>query len=211
MNWDIGKYHLVSILLDNHPRYFFNESYKHLTSNSLKLYYAYKTSKKFRIHHNPYGETNNNRNYFCEKTGWIGCVSSFYGMIQYAKMNNWPYIFCFEDDLLINPRASQIINERLDKNFQGILLLSYNQTKRRRHCDNITRLSINEYVSGGYAMLITKHLYDKILILLNNCNVPPYRDTFYLKPFVTKYVWLWGESMPPLFKHFGDKCSTIGR
>ena len=192
MQYDILKYHLVTTLNDSKERInnVTNEFRKLSNDPEFKVnfYYGLKTtridsiniddSKIIDYNNKKYNELfrkqskNYNFYYVRKRLGWMGCVSSFLGCINYAKIMNWPYLFVFEDDIRFVDDFNKIINEYLSNiNDYKVIILDHREmtdTKNPPHEPiNNYFLKIKHYCLGGHAFLINQKYYQNLIDLIN--------------------------------------------
>ena len=203
MYYDVLKYHLVTTLekaIDRQQNV--TNEFRKLSNNpefKVNFYYGLNTTRLqcFNISRNkaiisdlnyrklvpvPFQVTR--QQYIANKCGWMGCVSSLLGCINYAKMMNWPYLFVFEDDICLYSNFTNHIN--IAMNFcpdYTIVLLDHTKYFRNKTYQPVNEYfnKINHYINGGHAYLINSKYYDTIISWINNKNVILNRDVLYLR------------------------------
>ena len=210
MEYDVLKYHLVTTLINSQQRIFhIQNEFRKLSNNpefKVNFYYGLNTTRLSIIPQNNYFD----KYYQIRNTGFIGCVSSLLGCINYAKMMNWPYLFVFEDDIRFvydSNKINKYIDDELD---YKMLVLGYRN-----------RFSMKEYnqylctprkyfpIYGGYAYLINSSYYDFMIQKINDDLIMA-RDHIYFKKLyndLEENIYFLKDKLVKL-SHLNDK-STI--
>ena len=198
MKYDCKKYHIVTTLFNSEKRRYDLEHQPYFQNSSINYYYAYKTGilDKFLIIDNNrhifdkntcwYYEKKNSMwdKYMLEYTGWLGCVCGFLGAINIAKILNWPYLFVFEDDIILDKNFDTVVNIALQNsdNFLCVLLYyhQYRHPIEKYTKKNLYLYQIDNYVGdSGAAYLINSSYYDTLIDILTNKKEIQSRDSWY--------------------------------
>ena len=99
--------------------------------------------------------------------GALGCTISFNSCINIAKLANFPHLFIFEDDVFFVDDFNKKLKENLDElpdDFE-VCLLGRNRDDFEVHnySDHLIKAD-NIHNNGGFALLINRIVYDKILL-----------------------------------------------
>lgn len=99
--------------------------------------------------------------------GGLGCTVSFNSCINIAKLANFPYLFCFEDDIFFCEDFLKKLEENLNElpdNFE-ICLLGRNRDDFEVHpySEHLIKAD-NIHNNGAFGILINRIAYDKILL-----------------------------------------------
>ena len=206
MYYDVLKYHLVTTLLSNDcddRHYEITKEFQKLSNNpdfKVNFYYGLNSTRfcKFNIEQDKIISNKFHRffhnecirktyqvhrcSYITEKCGWVGCLTSLLGCINYSKIMNWPYLFVFEDDVKFYPIFQKYLNEAINfiNDYQIILLDHIEDFKKNHNKINDYFSNISNYIRGGHAYLINSDYYDDIITWINECDIILNRDTLYL-------------------------------
>lgn len=190
MKYDILKYHIVTTLPDSTSRQEnITDNFKKLSKNDdfkVNFYYGWYTKNKFYIKlpiTNVIYNCKHFHSYFEKCSGFLGCVQSLLGALNFVKLNNWPYAFILEDDVNIDPMINLKINKYINEDFDYKLLLLgwdiYPEPGSFTIVNNYLKRSKSARVHGGYGFLIKQENYDWLINRINGEKVSC-RDVSYL-------------------------------
>lgn len=99
--------------------------------------------------------------------GALGCTISFNACINIAKLANFPYLFIFEDDIFFIDDFNNKLKENLYElpdNFE-VCLLGRNRDdfEVQEFSDHLIKAN-NIHNNGGFALLINRTVFDRILL-----------------------------------------------
>lgn len=181
MSYDVLKYHVVTTLPGAEARQNrMREQFKKLDPNfeDINFYYSMRTRQnKMRVTGSKCGYKCTHR-YFRANTGWIGCVCGLLGALNIARMNKWPYVFVFEDDVVFDNRFQFKLDTYTKDDVYPVTLLGYCQRSAPKSGKFISPIG-KIYISGGYAFLIQSSIYEILMSVLNSNDTIYVRDTFF--------------------------------
>lgn len=172
--YDVCKYHIVTTLYDSYDR---QQKCKETISSiypnfdgKVNFYYSSKTNnKKFKF-------LNVFDNYLCDqmsidmynRPGSYGCSTSYLYSIRLAKSLDWPYVFIFEDDILINSeiRNLKYYVDNTNYDFYFIVLGYWGKKLKFKKINDYFKLYSRGQIGGGHDMFIPKKSYDILLNIL---------------------------------------------
>jgi GR25 family glycosyltransferase involved in LPS biosynthesis len=160
------------------------------------------------------------------KPGEIGCLLSHIKAINIAKDNNWDDVVILEDDVILSNDFIKGVNfckKILPANWGHVYLGGYIYLASAPVFQPVVIPSTFK-ISGSYAYILRKTIYDKAINTLENSNLPvddAFEKIIYVNRQINSYIffpflaypdisysYIWetgGDKQHPSIKYFKDK------